>query len=243
MRVLIAEATGKGHQTLVHHLRHVGADVDTVDSGEDLLSHLRFYDYDAAVLDTGLTDMNGLEALRRLRAAAHSIPVIMLGLYADVSDSILAFHRGADDFVRGFYDVLEVNARLQAVSRRARGHAQAKLTCGPVEVCPDTREVMVHGQPLTISGKEYAILSLLVLRKGSLITKERLMQHLYGGRDQPADKILDVFICKLRKKLAAAGAPSVIGTIWGGGFVARELSVSPREASCTPAPATASVPA
>jgi two-component system cell cycle response regulator CtrA len=107
------------------------------------------------------------------------------------------------------------------VVRRSKGFAQSMLRVGPLELNLDTREVTVGGKPLRLTGKEYAILELLVLRKGMVLTKEAFLNHLYGGMDEPEMKIIDVFVCKLRKKLAVAGAGTLIGTVWGRGYVIR----------------------
>ena len=98
----------------------------------------------------------------------------------------------------------------------------------------DTREVTVAGHPVHLTGKEYAILELLMLRKGVVMTKEAFLNHLYGGMDEPEVKIIDVFICKLRKKLAQAGADNLIATVWGRGYVLREPSISHVDASPEP---------
>ena len=93
-----------------------------------------------------------------------------------------------------------------------------------MELNLDSREVTIDGRGIHLTGKEYSILELLVLRKGMVLTKEAFLNHLYGGMDEPEVKIIDVFVCKLRKKLARAGAEGIIGTIWGRGYMIRELA-------------------
>ena len=117
-------------------------------------------------------------------------------------------------------------ARLQAIVRRSKGFSQPSLNVGSLSLNLDSHDVSVDGQPVHLTGKEYSILELLVLRKGMVLTKEAFLNHLYGGMDEPEMKIIDVFICKLRKKLALAGAGNLIGTVWGRGYMIRELSVS-----------------
>ena len=129
---------------------------------------------------------------------------------------------GADDFITKPFDKAELLARMQAIVRRSKGFSQPTLRVGPLQLNLDSREVTVDGQPVHLTGKEYAILELLVLRKGMVLTKEAFLNHLYGGMDEPEMKIIDVFICKLRKKLAQAGADNLIGTVWGRGYMIRE---------------------
>ena len=111
--------------------------------------------------------------------------------------------------------------RSQCFSASGRGPA---LRVGNLQLNLDSRDVLVDGGQVHLTGKEYAILELLVLRKGMVLTKEAFLNHLYGGMDEPEMKIIDVFICKLRKKLARAGADNLIGTVWGRGYMIREPS-------------------
>ena len=138
---------------------------------------------------------------------------------------------GADDFITKPFDTAEVLARLQAIVRRSKGFSQPSLRVGPLQLNLDSNEVLVGDQPVHLTGKEYAILELLVLRKGMVLTKEAFLNHLYGGMDEPEMKIIDVFICKLRKKLTNAGADNLIGTVWGRGYMIREAARQVVEAS------------
>ena len=133
------------------------------------------------------------------------------------------FGFGADDFLTKPFDRRELIARIQAIVRRAKGHSESVIRTGKLTVNLDSRTVEVEGQPLHLTGKEYGILELLSLRKGTTLTKEMFLNHLYGGMDEPELKIIDVFICKLRKKLAAVlGNESYIQTVWGRGYVLRD---------------------
>ncbi len=129
---------------------------------------------------------------------------------------------GADDYITKPFDQQELVARIQAIVRRAKGFSQPTLSVGPLTLNLGSREVLVDGRAVHLTGKEYAVLELLTLRKGVVLTKEAFLNHLYGGMDEPEVKIIDVFICKLRKKLASAGAAELIGTVWGRGYVLRE---------------------
>ena len=135
---------------------------------------------------------------------------------------IKAFAAGADDAISKPCDAQELVARIQAVVRRAKGFSQSSLTVGELSLNLGSHEATVAGTPVHLTGKEYAILELLVLRRGSVLSKENFLDHLYGGMDEPELKIIDVFICKLRKKLAAAtGGKHYIETVWGRGYVLR----------------------
>jgi two-component system cell cycle response regulator CtrA len=135
---------------------------------------------------------------------------------------VKGFGVGADDFISKPFDRDELIARIQAVIRRSKGYSQPALRIGNLQLNLDSREVQANGNPVHLTGKEYAILELLVLRRGMVLTKEAFLNHLYGGIDEPEMKIIDVFICKLRKKLAQAGAGNLIGTVWGRGYMMRD---------------------
>jgi two-component system cell cycle response regulator CtrA len=222
MRVLLVEddlATSRG---LVAMLKAASMIVDAVDSGEEALELARHYDYDIVLLDLGLPDMEGYEVVRRLRAARVETPVLILSGLSRPGAKVKGFSMGADDFITKPFDPPELVARIQAVVRRAKGFAQPTLSVGDLTLNLASREVTVGGVPVHLTGKEYAVLELLTLRKGTVLTKEAFLNHLYGGMDEPEIKIIDVFICKLRKKLAQAGADNLIGTVWGRGYVMRD---------------------
>jgi two-component system cell cycle response regulator CtrA len=137
---------------------------------------------------------------------------------------------GADDYLTKPFDRRELVARIQAIVRRSKGHSESVIKTGKLAVNLDTRTVEIAGQPLHLTGKEYSILELLALRKGTTLTKEMFLNHLYGGMDEPELKIIDVFICKLRKKLSAAtGGENYIETVWGRGYVLRDLPGAQQE--------------
>ena len=203
-------------------LKTGGMVVDQADTGEEALELVRHYDYDIVVLDLMLPDMEGYEVVRRMRAARIDTPVMILSGLTRPQAKVKGLGLGADDFITKPFDKAELLARMQAVVRRSKGFSQPTLRIGGLHLNLDSREVRVGGAPVHLTGKEYAILELLVLRKGMVLTKEAFLNHLYGGMDEPEMKIIDVFICKLRKKLAAAGAHALIGTVWGRGYMIRE---------------------
>ncbi|HTW27146.1 MAG TPA: response regulator transcription factor [Acetobacteraceae bacterium] len=222
MRVLLVEDDATVARGITLLLKNSGMVVDHSDTGEEALELIRHYDYDVVLLDLVLPDMEGYEVLRRMRAARVNTAALVLSGQARPQATVKAFALGADDFMTKPFDQAELLARMQAVVRRSKGYSQPTLRIGALALNLDSREVTVEGRPVHLTGKEYAILELLVLRKGMVLTKEAFLNHLYGGLDEPEMKIIDVFICKLRKKLAQAGADNVIGTVWGRGYMIRE---------------------
>jgi two-component system, cell cycle response regulator CtrA len=197
--------------------------VDTTDLGEDGLDLGKLYDYDIILLDLNLPDMHGYDVLKKLRAAKVQTPVMILSGISELDSKVRAFGFGADDYVTKPYHKDELIARIHAVIRRSKGHSQAVIHTGKLAVNLDSKTVEADGKRIHLTGKEYGVLELLSLRKGTTLTKEMFLNHLYGGLDEPELKIIDVFICKLRKKLSAAcGGEDYIETVWGRGYALQE---------------------
>ena len=226
MRILLVESDRVVKQNLGAVLKAASMVVDAVDSGEEALEYCRLCDFDMVLLAATLPDMEGYDVVRRLRAARLATPVLLLSDTAAPQAKIKGFAAGADDVIAKPFDTQELVARIQAVVRRAKGFAQPNLTVGELTLNLGSCEATVAGTPVHLTGKEYAILELLVLRKGMVLTKEAFLNHLYGGMDEPEVKIIDVFICKLRKKLSQAGANNFIGTVWGRGYMLRDPAAS-----------------
>ena len=223
MRVLLVEDDSATAQSIEMMLRSESYVCDTTDLGEDGLEIGKLYDYDIIILDLMLPDIDGYEVLRRLRAAKVQTPTLILSGLSGLDDKIKGLGVGADDYLTKPFDKRELIARIQAIVRRSKGHPDSVIETGLLSVNLDTRTVEVESQPLHLTGKEYGILELLSLRKGTTLTKEMFLNHLYGGMDEPELKIIDVFVCKLRKKLASAtGGDNYIETVWGRGYVLRD---------------------
>ena len=223
MRVLLVEDDSATAKSIELMLKSEGYVCDSTDLGEDGLEIGKLYDYDIIILDLMLPDIDGYEVLRRLRASNVETPVLILSGMAELDAKIKGLGFGADDYLTKPFDKRELVARIQAIVRRAKGHSDSIIKTGRLTVNLDTRTAEVEGQPLHLTGKEYGILELLSLRKGTTLTKEMFLNHLYGGMDEPELKIIDVFVCKLRKKLAAAcGGSNYIETVWGRGYVLRD---------------------
>jgi two-component system, cell cycle response regulator CtrA len=223
MRVLLVEDDPATAQSLQMILESENMVVDATDLGEDGLEIGKLYDYDIIILDLMLPDIDGIEVLRRLRDARVETPVLILSGLTEAENKVKGLGTGADDYLTKPFDKAELMARIQAIVRRSKGHAQSIIRTGRLAVNLDAHTVEVDNNPVHLTGKEYGILELLSLRKGTTLTKEMFLNHLYGGMDEPELKIIDVFICKLRKKLSnAAAGENYIETIWGRGYVLRE---------------------
>ncbi len=234
MRVLLVEDDKATAKSIELMLKSDGFVVDTTDLGEDGLEIGKLYDYDIIILDLLLPDMDGYEVLKRLRAAKVTTPILILSGLTELDNKLKGLGFGADDYLTKPFDKRELIARIQAIVRRSQGHSQSEIVTGKIRVNLDTRTVEVDGKPLHLTGKEYGILELLSLRKGTTLTKDMFLNHLYGGMDEPEVKIIDVFICKLRKKLeTAAGGENYIETVWGRGYVLRDPEEEKKKKSGT----------
>lgn len=223
MRVLLVEDDPATAKSIELMLKQEGFVCDVSDLGEDGLEIGKLYDYDIILLDLMLPDMDGYEVLRRFRSAKVKTPILILSGLADLDAKIKGLGFGADDYLTKPFDKRELVARIHAIVRRAKGHSQSTIKTGKLTVNLEARTVDAHGKPLHLTGKEYAILELLSLRKGTTLTKEMFLNHLYGGIDEPELKIIDVFVCKLRKKLSTAcEGDNYIETVWGRGYVLRD---------------------
>lgn len=223
MRILLVEDDSSTAKSIEMMLKSEGYVVDLADMGEDGLEIGKLYDYDIIVLDLMLPDIDGYEVLRRLRQARIKTPILILSGLSELDAKVKGLGVGADDYMTKPFHKRELIARIQAIVRRSKGHSDSVVRTGKLVVNLDTRTVEVNSQPLHLTGKEYGILELLSLRKGMTLTKEMFLNHLYGGMDEPELKIIDVFVCKLRKKLTVATAgENYIETVWGRGYVLRD---------------------
>jgi len=223
MRVLLIEDDSTTARSVSLILKSEGLNVYTTDLGEEGIDLSKVYDYDIILLDLNLPDMSGFEVLRSLRAAKVQTPTLILSGHAGVEDKIKGFGFGADDYMTKPFHKDELVARIHAIVRRSNGHAQSVIEIDDLVINLDTKSVVVNDAHVHLTGKEYQMLELLALRKGTTLTKEMFIDNLYGGMDEPAQKIIDVFMCKLRKKLAnASGGKDYIETVWGRGYVLRQ---------------------
>jgi len=223
MRVLLIEDDGATAQSIELMLKSGSFVVYTIDLGADGIDLSKVYEYDIILLDLNLPDMSGFEVLRTLRASKVETPTLILSGLAGIEDKIKGLGGGADGYMTKPFHKDELVARIHSIVRRYRGHAQSIIEIDDLVINLDTKSVAVGGERVHLTGKEYQMLELLALRKGTTLSKEMFLNNLYGGMDEPELKIIDVFICKLRKKLASAsGGKDYIETVWGRGYMLRE---------------------
>ena len=223
MRILLVEDDPTTSKSIEMMLTHANLNVYATDLGEEGIDLAKLYDYDLILLDLHLPDMSGHEVLRQLRMARVETPILILTGESGTKSKLRGFGFGADDYMTKPFHRDELVARIHAIIRRSKGHAQSIINTGRISVNLDAKTVDVGGLPVHLTGKEYQMLELLSLRKGTTLTKEMFLNHLYGGMDEPELKIIDVFICKLRKKLSeATSGDNHIETVWGRGYVLRD---------------------
>jgi two-component system cell cycle response regulator CtrA len=225
MRVLLIEDDQTTAQSIELMLKSENFQIYTTDLGEEGIDLGKLYDYDIILLDLNLPDMSGFEVLRSLRVSKVKTSILILSGITGIEDKVSGLGYGADDYMTKPFHKDELVARIYAIVRRSKGHAESVVVTGDLSVNLDTKTVKVGGAHVHLTGKEYQMLELLSLRKGTTLTKEMFLNNLYGGLDEPEIKIIDVFMCKLRKKLAnASRGKDYIETVWGRGYVLRELS-------------------
>ncbi len=228
MRVLLIEDDNSVARSIELMLKAAGFNIYTTDLGEEGVDLGKVYEYDIIILDLSLPDISGYEVLKQLRMSRVNTPVLILSGNPDIEAKVKTLGYGADDYLTKPFNKDELIARITAIVRRSKGHAESVIRTGEILVNLDSKTVEVDGDRVHLTGKEYQMFELLSLRKGVTLTKEMFLNHLYGGMDEPELKIIDVFICKLRKKLAKATATAdapgdhYIETVWGRGYVLRD---------------------
>jgi two-component system cell cycle response regulator CtrA len=225
MRVLLVARDAAIAATIKMVLRREHFICHTTNFGGDDLEIDKLYDCNIILLEMTLPEIDAYEILRRLCAARVHTPILILSSLANLDYEIRRLGFNADDFLTMPFDPQELIARVVGHSRAC---SESTIQTGKLLVNLDTRVVSVEDQAVRLTGKEYGILELLSLRKGTTLTKEMFLDHLYGGMDEPELKIIDVFVCKLRKKLAhATGDKHYIETVWGRGYVLRDPAPTP----------------
>ena len=223
MRILLIEGVSATAQSIELMLQSEGFNVYIAERGEEGADIGKTYDYDIILLDLNLPDMSGYEVLKTLRVSKVATPILILSGLAGIEDKVRGLGFGADDYMTKPFHKDELVARIHAIVRRAKGHAQSVIETGSLRVNLDTKTVEANGQRVHLTSKEYQMLELLSVRKGTVVTREMFLDHLFGGMDELEIKIVDVFIAKLRKKLAAVlDGTHYIETITGRGYILRE---------------------
>jgi two-component system cell cycle response regulator CtrA len=226
MRILIIEHNASQAQAVELILNRGGAVVEIADTAEDGIELVKHYDFDLVVLNMGMPDMRGVDLLRNFRRNKVTVPVLAMQSNSTVADRVAALNAGADDYLPRPFAAEELSARVTSLVRRSRGFASSDISLGNLVLNLDAKSVSVGGRDVHLTGKEYQVLELLAMRRGTAVTKEMMLNNLYGGVDEPEAKIIDVFVCKLRKKLRAIEG-ATIETVWGRGYLLSEKTAAP----------------
>ena len=230
MNILIVEDDKTVATSIAQALSDEGHSNDTCHTFEDGLNAACEDNYDAIILDINLPDGDGFEFSKSLRRQQIGTPVLVVSGRSSITDKVVALRSGADGYLTKPFDRQELVATLMAIVRRTNGHFDSRIMTGPITVDLNKRESTIGEGRLELTSKEYSILELLSLRKGTTLSKAHFINHLYSGIDEPESKIIDVFICKLRRKIAdATGGDNYIHTIWGQGYVLRDTPISMNE--------------
>ncbi len=222
MKLLSFDTNTNGKDYFVSFLKSRLAIVDETTNSDEILDLIRFYEYDAIILSFTEDRMADIDILRKLRAARFHAPIMALARSLNEAARLRVLQAGADDLVVGALSHEEIFMKLQNLIRRSRGFHESSIRVGAVEINMNAKKIFVGDNHVTMTKKEYQIIEILALRKGAVLSKETILDHLYGGLDEPNPKIIDVFICKIRKKLAAYGVEDFIETNWGRGYMILE---------------------
>ena len=201
MRILIVEDEAELQRQLRDRLKGRGYVVDVAQDGEEGLYYGREYDYEAAVIDLGLPKLGGMELIRRLRAAERRYPVLILTARGNWQDKVEGLEAGADDYLTKPFQMEELEARLNALVRRAAGYASPVLAAGPVALDTARKEVRLNDDPVELTAYEYRVLEYLMLNPGRVVSKTELTDHLYEQDFERDSNVIEVFVGRLRKKL------------------------------------------
>jgi two-component system response regulator PhoP len=223
MRLLVVEDESLLRQQLVLGLQKAGFVVDDAADGKAGLFQALEYEYDAAIIDLGLPLLDGISVIRKLREAGRKYPVLILTARGDWQDKVAGLDAGADDYVVKPFRLEEIQARLNALLRRAAGFASPQITAGPISLDTSSKRVTVHGNPVELTAYEYKTLEYLILHIDQVVSKAELTDHLYAQDYDRDSNVLEVFIRRLRQKLDPDESLQPIDTVRGQGYRLRVM--------------------
>ncbi len=222
MKVLVAEDEEDLNDIIVKKLSVEGYDVDSCFDGTQALEHLTFADYDVAVLDIMMPRMDGIQVVKELRQSGKQIPVIFLTAKDTLQDKIRGLNTGASDYVVKPFSFDELIARIKAVVRTAQGNASELYSLGDLSVDTQSHIVKRGEREIILTGKEYALLEYLMMNKNKILTREKILNHVWGYDYEGGTNIVDVYMNYLRNKLDGDGAQKLLHTVRGIGYVLRK---------------------
>ena len=217
MRILLVEDDLLLAGAVTRALRQSAHTVQAARTGTEADQALATQRYDLVLLDVGLPQMDGFEVLRRLRQRRSPVPVLVLTVRDSVDDLVMGLDLGADDYLTKPFELAELEARVRALIRRSNASAQPDLVHGRLRLDVAGRRLYCDGQPLDLSARELGVLELLLLREGRVVTRQQIVDQLYGWEDVSTSNAVEVFIYRLRKKLESCGAD--IRTVRGMGYL------------------------
>ncbi|MGE3705611.1 MAG: response regulator transcription factor [Vicinamibacterales bacterium] len=220
MRLLLVEDDPKISSFLVRGLREDQHLVDLLEEGTQVADQAEAEEYDVIVLDILLPGMDGFQVCRQLRERGIDTPVLVISARDGVADRVHGLDCGADDYLTKPFAFSELEARLRALARRGRTRQlSGLLTYGPIVVDPVAHTATVDGAPLALSATEYRLLEYLVRRAESIVTRDQLSQHVWGGDTDPMSNVIDVYVGYVRRKLQAIHAAPLVQTVRGLGYM------------------------
>ncbi len=224
MRILLIEDDITIAQTIETKIASEGGVLDLSMLGEEGLEFSKMYKYDLIILDTSLPDATGYDILKELRSLQIDFPVLVISKSSSVEDKVKALSLGADDYLQKPFNILELIARVKAIIRRSKGNSNAIFRVGNLYIDFNSHSTYIDDILIHLTAKEQVLIEALAMRKGNVVSKESLLGQLYNPVDEPELKIIDVFVCKMRKKLyEASGGMNYIETVWGRGYALKEV--------------------
>ncbi|MEU0845848.1 response regulator transcription factor [Streptomyces sp. NPDC005962] len=228
-RVLVADDDDATRRSLTRGLRLSGYEVALADGGHAALDVVRADHPDIVVLDICMPDMSGIDVCRTLRGAGDEVPVLMLSALDEVDDRIAGLQAGGDDYLVKPFALKELELRVSALLRRRPPTAVDRVRVGGLTLEPATREAFVDGRPVNLTRREFELLEILARTAGVVLTRDQLMDRVWGYDFQVRTDVVDTFVSYLRRKLEAGGRPRMLHTVRGVGFVLREERPNPMD--------------
>ena len=222
MRILVAEDEKDMNRLISKRLKAENYSVDSCYNGKEVFEYLACAEYDGIILDIMMPVMDGIQVLKKLRAAGNQIPILLLTAKDSIQDRVMGLDAGADDYLVKPFAFEELLARVRVMLRKPAAIKSTTYTVGDLEVHVDTRKVFRQGKELTLSSKEYALLRYMAQNAGIVLSREKLEQHIWNYDFSGGSNVIDVYIRNLRKKIDEGFDKKLIHTVRGAGYVLKE---------------------